>query len=78
MKVPNNGTLIGDDENPGSMKDLAETGDYKNTSILSISLKDGERFYGGGSYQVATIFNIGVNCCVCGLLTSILRFRCLL
>ena len=49
MKVPNNGTIIGDDENPGSMKDLAETGDYKNTSILSISLKDGERFYGGGS-----------------------------
>ena len=31
------------------MKDQAETGDYKNTSILSISLKDGERFYGGGS-----------------------------
>ena len=23
MKVPNNGTIIGDDENPGSMKDLA-------------------------------------------------------
>ncbi|WP_456087394.1 TIM-barrel domain-containing protein [Parabacteroides sp.] len=49
MKVPNNGTIIGDDKNPGSMKDQAETGDYKNTSILSISLKDGERFYGGGS-----------------------------
>ena len=27
---------------------------------------------------VATIFNIGANCCVCGLLTSIPRFRCLL
>ena len=49
MKVPNNGTIIGDDKNPGSMKDQAETGDYKNVSILSISLKDGERFYGGGS-----------------------------
>ena len=49
MKVPNNGTIIGDDKNPGNMKDQAETGDYKNTSILSISLKDGERFYGGGS-----------------------------
>lgn len=49
MKVPNNRTIIGDDKNPGNMKDQAETGDYKNTSILSISLKDGERFYGGGS-----------------------------
>lgn len=49
MKVPNNGTIIGDDKNPGSMKDQAETGDYKNVSILSISLKDSERFYGGGS-----------------------------
>ena len=44
MKVPNNRTIIGDDKNPGNMKDQAETGDYKNTSILSISLKDGERF----------------------------------
>ena len=39
MKVPNNRTIIGDDKNPGNMKDQAETGDYKNTSILSISLK---------------------------------------
>jgi alpha-glucosidase (family GH31 glycosyl hydrolase) len=28
---------------------MAETGDYNNTSIINFSLKDGERFYGGGS-----------------------------
>ena len=33
MKVPNNGTIIGDDKNPGNMKDQAETGDYKNTDL---------------------------------------------
>lgn len=49
LKVPNNGTIIGDDQNPGADKDKAETGDYRNTSIIDISLKEGERFYGGGS-----------------------------
>lgn len=49
LKVANNGTIIGDDTNPGVPKDMAETGDYKNTSIISIALQKGERFYGGGS-----------------------------
>lgn len=49
LKVPVNNNIIGDDNNPGVQKDLVETGDYKNNSILSISLKEGERFYGGGS-----------------------------
>ena len=30
MKVPNNGTIIGDDKNPGNMKDQAETGHNGN------------------------------------------------
>lgn len=49
MKVASNSGIIGDDNNPAAKKDQAETGDYKNTSIISISLKEGERFYGGGS-----------------------------
>lgn len=49
LKVPNNGTIIGDDKNPRAEKDKTETGDYKNTSVINISLKGGERFYGGGS-----------------------------
>lgn len=49
LKVPNNGTIIGDDKNPGAKTDETETGDYKNTSVINISLKYGERFYGGGS-----------------------------
>lgn len=49
LKVPNNGTIIGDDKNPGAKTDKTETGDYKNNSVINISLKYGERFYGGGS-----------------------------
>jgi len=50
LKVPNNGTtIIGDDESKGSMKDVEETGPYKNNSIIQVALQDGERFYGGGS-----------------------------
>lgn len=50
LKVATNGAaIIGDDTHKGNLKDMAETGDYKNTSILNISLKEGERFYGGGS-----------------------------
>lgn len=50
LKVATNGAaIIGDDTNKGNMKDMAETGDYDKASIINISLKDGERFYGGGS-----------------------------
>ena len=49
LKVASNSGIIGDDKNPAASKDTAETGDYRNTSILSFALKEGERFYGGGS-----------------------------
>ena len=49
LKVASNSGIIGDDQNPAASKDTAETGDYRNTSILSFALKEGERFYGGGS-----------------------------
>ncbi|MBR5297387.1 MAG: DUF4968 domain-containing protein, partial [Parabacteroides sp.] len=50
LKVATNGaTIIGDNTHKGNLKDMAETGDYNNTSIINFSLKDGERFYGGGS-----------------------------
>jgi len=48
LKVANNSNIIGDDKK-STLKDMIETGDYKNNSILSVLLKDGERFYGGGS-----------------------------
>lgn len=50
LKVATNGAaIIGDDTNKGNIKDMAETGEYSKASIINISLKDGERFYGGGS-----------------------------
>ena len=50
LKVATNGAaIIGDDTNKGNIKDMAETGDYSKASIINISLKEGERFYGGGS-----------------------------
>ena len=50
LKVATNGAaIIGDDTNKGNMKDMAETGEFDKASIINISLKDGERFYGGGS-----------------------------
>ncbi len=49
LKVPRNSGIIGDTSKQGGLRDMAETGDYNNTSIINISLKEGERFYGGGS-----------------------------
>ena len=50
LKVATNGAaIIGDDTNKGNIKDMAETGEYSKASIINISLKEGERFYGGGS-----------------------------
>ncbi|MFA6768868.1 MAG: TIM-barrel domain-containing protein [Parabacteroides sp.] len=48
LNVSNNSGIIGDDKKP-TLKDMAETGDFKNNSILSVLLKNDERFYGGGS-----------------------------
>ena len=41
--------IIGDDDGYLSEKDKTEGGDPAKSSVLSISMKDGERFYGGGS-----------------------------
>lgn len=49
LNVASNSGIIGDDQNPATSKDTIETGDYRNTSILSFALREGERFYGGGS-----------------------------
>ncbi|MBQ0043854.1 MAG: hypothetical protein KBT05_02415, partial [Bacteroidales bacterium] len=49
LHVASNGGIIGDDDGRFSEKDKAESGDMDKASIISISLADGERFYGGGS-----------------------------
>lgn len=49
LHVPSNGGIIGDDKGQFSEKDKAESGDPAKSSVLSIALEDGERFYGGGS-----------------------------
>ncbi len=49
LKVAKNNGIIGDDNNQKVSRDTAETGDYKNCSIINFSLRPGERFYGGGS-----------------------------
>ncbi len=49
LKVANNSGIIGDDKNPITVRDQVETGEYSKNSVLSLSLKDDERFYGGGS-----------------------------
>ena len=41
--------IIGDDDGYLSEKDKTEGGDPAKSSVLSITMKDGERFYGGGS-----------------------------
>ena len=41
MKVPNNGTIIGDDKNPGSMKDQAETGSLICRELLGLDKPEG-------------------------------------
>ena len=44
LKVATNGaTIIGDNTHKGNLKDMAETGDYNNTSII----KDYNHFYDG-------------------------------
>ena len=41
--------IIGDDDGYLSEKDKAEGGDPFKSSVVSISMKEGERFYGGGN-----------------------------
>ena len=49
MNVVSNGGIIGDDNGRFSERDKAESGDPDKASIISLSMEDGERFYGGGS-----------------------------
>jgi alpha-glucosidase len=49
LHVAKNNGIIGDDTKKYSVFDKVETGDFKNNSIISIALKKGECFYGGGS-----------------------------
>ena len=49
MTVTSNGGIIGDDNGQFSEKDKAESGDTDKASVISLSMEDGERFYGGGS-----------------------------
>lgn len=48
LHVASNGGIIGDDNGKFSEKDMTESGDPQKSSIISIDLLDGERFYGGG------------------------------
>jgi len=43
------GGIIGDANYTGEKKENTEVGDYSKNSLLEFSLKDEERFYGGGS-----------------------------
>ena len=49
MVVAKNNGIIGDDENSKGKKDIQEAGDPMTSSILSLTMEDGERYYGGGS-----------------------------
>ena len=49
LVVAKNDGIIGDDTNSKNKRDTAEAGDPDHASIISISMEDGERFYGGGS-----------------------------
>ena len=49
MKVAKNNGIIGDVKTSAAAKDTAETGEYKKCSIINFTLREGERFYGGGS-----------------------------
>ena len=49
LVVAKNDGIIGDDTNNKNKRDTAEAGDPAHASIISISMEDGERFYGGGS-----------------------------
>lgn len=49
MNVASNGGIIGDDNGKFSEKDKQESGDPDKSSIISISLEDGDCIYGGGS-----------------------------
>lgn len=49
MNVASNGGIIGDDNGKFSEKDKAESGDPAKSSMVSFTLAEGERFYGGGS-----------------------------
>ena len=49
LVVAKNDGIIGDDNNSKNKRDTAEAGDPAHASIISISMEDGERFYGGGS-----------------------------
>ena len=49
LVVAKNDGIIGDDNNSKNKRDTAEAGDPAKASIISISMADGERFYGGGS-----------------------------
>ena len=48
LHVVKNDGIIGDDSNKNS-KDRNESGDLSSSSVISIGLEPGERFYGGGS-----------------------------
>ena len=49
LVVAKNDGIIGDDNNAKNKRDVAEAGDPATASIISLSMEDGERFYGGGS-----------------------------
>ena len=49
LVVAKNDGIIGDDNNARNKRDLSEAGDPAASSIISLSMEDGERFYGGGS-----------------------------
>ena len=49
LVVAKNDGIIGDDNNSKNKRDTAEAGDPATASVISLSMADGERFYGGGS-----------------------------
>lgn len=76
LKVADNGGgIIGDDNGKFGEVDKHEIPAADAVSILSISMEDGERFYGGGSTSRDHIQH-RANSSGCGRLTSRPRYRC--
>ena len=49
MHVAKNDGIIGDDNGGRNKRDKVESGDPAKSSIIAVTMADGERFYGGGS-----------------------------
>ena len=58
-KAQTGGGIIGDSNTPGGKKELEEVGDISGSRVFEISLKNDERFYGGGNTSRTNIQHRG-------------------